>query len=89
MDIQKIAFDSLRPSPMNPRKTFDENSLQELAENIESQGLLQPIIIRPIEQEPMFDSETNKVITIQVRYEIGRGVIEPSKCLKRKKVRSM
>ena len=73
MDIQKIAFDSLRPSPMNPRKTFDENSLQELAENIESQGLLQPIIIRPIEQEPMFDSETNTVITIPVRYEIVCG----------------
>lgn len=36
------------PSPMNPRKTFDEDAIRELAESIERQGLLQPITVRPV-----------------------------------------
>lgn len=47
MEIQKIPLSLVNPSPMNPRKTFDEGDLQELAENIEKQGLLQPITVRP------------------------------------------
>ena len=47
MDYQKIPLDSVKPSPMNPRKTFDEEAIQELAANIEKQGLIQPITVRP------------------------------------------
>jgi ParB-like chromosome segregation protein Spo0J len=47
MDFQKISLDSVKPSPMNPRKTFDEEAVQELAANIEKQGLIQPITVRP------------------------------------------
>lgn len=47
MDFQKIPLDSVKPSPMNPRKTFDEEAVQELASNIEKQGLIQPITVRP------------------------------------------
>ena len=52
MDIEKIALSSVTPSPMNPRKTFDEGELKELSANIEKQGLLQPITIRPVEGGP-------------------------------------
>ena len=47
MDSQKIPLDSVKPSPMNPRKTFDEEAVNELAANIEKQGLIQPITVRP------------------------------------------
>ena len=47
MDFQKIPLDSVKPSPMNPRKTFDEEAVNELAANIEKQGLIQPITVRP------------------------------------------
>ena len=46
--IQEISLNEIRPSAMNPRKTFDQESLQELADNIKRQGLLQPITVRPI-----------------------------------------
>ncbi len=46
--IQEISLSEIRPSAMNPRKTFDQESLQELADNITRQGLLQPITVRPI-----------------------------------------
>ena len=48
MEIKQIPLSLVIPSPMNPRKTFDETELQELAGNIESQGLLQPITVRPV-----------------------------------------
>ena len=36
----------LHPSPTNPRKTFAEASLQELAESIKQHGIMQPIVVR-------------------------------------------
>lgn len=48
MEVQQIPIGQIKPSPMNPRKTFDEAELQELAESIKHQGLLQPITVRPV-----------------------------------------
>ena len=45
--IREIALHQIHPSPMNPRKTFNEDALRELADNIRKQGLLQPITVRP------------------------------------------
>lgn len=45
--VQEIPITCITPSPMNPRKTFSEDALHELAENIRQQGLLQPITVRP------------------------------------------
>lgn len=46
MEIKQIPVEQITPSPMNPRKTFDEVAIDELAANIEKQGLLQPITVR-------------------------------------------
>ena len=54
MEITKIPLSLVIPSPMNPRKTFDEEELQELADNIEKQGLLQPITVRSIKDAKAF-----------------------------------
>lgn len=54
MEIKQIPLSLVTPSPMNPRKTFDEGELQELADNIEKQGLLQPITVRPIKDKTQF-----------------------------------
>jgi hypothetical protein len=47
--IQYIPMWMVNVSPMNPRKTFDQASLEELADNIKRQGLLQPITVRPVD----------------------------------------
>lgn len=44
--IENISVDQLNPGQYQPRKRFDEESLQELADSIIEQGLMQPIIVR-------------------------------------------
>lgn len=44
-----VALANVQPSNYNPRKNFDEASLAELSESIRQQGVLQPIGVRPIE----------------------------------------
>jgi len=49
---QTIAIELLTPSPTNPRKRFDEAKLNELAESIKYQGVLQPLLVREIRSAP-------------------------------------
>lgn len=53
MEVKELPLSLVHPSPMNPRKTFDEEGIKELAGNIREQGLLQPITVRPIAKTPM------------------------------------
>lgn len=48
-DIQTLRISLIEPDKDQPRKIFNEESLKELAENIEQHGVLQPILVRPIE----------------------------------------
>ena len=44
-DGYEIAVDHIEPDPRQPRKTFDEAELQNLADSIRENGLLQPIVV--------------------------------------------
>jgi ParB family chromosome partitioning protein len=44
--LRAVAVDSISPDPSQPRKTFDEETLSELAESIQSVGIIQPPVVR-------------------------------------------
>jgi ParB family chromosome partitioning protein len=44
--VVEIPLKDLRPNPYQPRKTFDEQSIDELAASIKEHGVIQPIIVR-------------------------------------------
>ncbi len=44
-EILEIPLRDIRPNPFQPRETFDETALEELAESIKNDGLLQPIVV--------------------------------------------
>ncbi len=46
--IQYIPIDQINPNPDQPRKTIDETELNELAESIKEKGVLQPILVMPV-----------------------------------------
>ncbi|MEY8752934.1 ParB/RepB/Spo0J family partition protein [Alkalicoccobacillus gibsonii] len=46
VQIEQIALKQIRPNPYQPRKTFTEEAISELAHSIQTHGLLQPITVR-------------------------------------------
>lgn len=42
-----VGVDQIRASPLNPRRDFREEDLEELAASIRQKGLIQPLIVRP------------------------------------------
>jgi ParB family transcriptional regulator, chromosome partitioning protein len=46
--FDEIPVDSVTPNPRQPRRTFDDDALDELAASITEVGLLQPVVVRSI-----------------------------------------
>jgi ParB family chromosome partitioning protein len=47
--LEEVLVADVRPNPFQPRAHFDEEALASLAESIREVGVLQPILIRPVE----------------------------------------
>ncbi|RMI04898.1 MAG: ParB/RepB/Spo0J family partition protein [Calditrichaeota bacterium] len=47
--IQEIDVALIEPNPFQPRINFDEDSLEELKQSIKEKGVIQPILVRPLE----------------------------------------
>jgi ParB family chromosome partitioning protein len=46
--LQNLPLDVIRPGRYQPRSVFDEEKLGELADSIRAQGIVQPIVVRPL-----------------------------------------
>ncbi|WP_433944820.1 ParB/RepB/Spo0J family partition protein [Paenibacillus sp. SN-8-1] len=46
--VVEIPLNQLRANPYQPRKTFDEEAIKDLAESIRQHGVIQPIIVRSV-----------------------------------------
>ena len=62
-ELQELPLDLLQPGRFQPRRVIDADRIAELAESIRAQGLVQPVLVRPMENAG--DSEP--------RYEIIAG----------------
>lgn len=49
--VQEIDLVRIKPNPDQPRKDFEADSLSELASSLLTHGLLQPILVRPFEED--------------------------------------
>ncbi len=45
--VREIPIEKVRPNPSQPRMTFHQDTLQELAASVREHGVLQPILVRP------------------------------------------
>jgi len=44
-----LPIDKIKPGPLNPRQSFSPGELEELANSIREKGLVQPLVVRPME----------------------------------------
>jgi ParB family chromosome partitioning protein len=49
--LRRVPISSIRPNPFQPRKAINDDSLQTLASSVRELGVLQPIIVRPVDGE--------------------------------------
>jgi ParB family chromosome partitioning protein len=47
-DLRHIPLDLVAPNPRQPRRSFDQASLQALAESVRERGIVQPVLVRPV-----------------------------------------
>jgi ParB family chromosome partitioning protein len=50
-NLQRLPVDLIQRGRYQPRREFDADSLRELADSISAQGVIQPIVVRPVENE--------------------------------------
>lgn len=60
----EVAILSIRPNPDQPRTVFEPVALKELADSIKAQGLIQPVVVRPLKPDE---------VTGEVKYELIAG----------------
>jgi ParB family chromosome partitioning protein len=46
-ELRELHVDLVAPNPDQPRKRFDEEALQALADSVKERGVLQPVLVRP------------------------------------------
>jgi len=48
-ELQHLPLDLIEPNPSQPRRYFDEGALEALASSVGERGVLQPVLVRPLE----------------------------------------
>jgi ParB family chromosome partitioning protein len=49
--VEQISLANIVPSPLQPRREFQREALQELVDSIRERGIIQPLIVRPVNRQ--------------------------------------
>jgi hypothetical protein len=50
VEFRMLPVDQVDESPRNPRRSFDEAAMQELTESVRTHGVIEPIVVRPVDE---------------------------------------
>jgi ParB family transcriptional regulator, chromosome partitioning protein len=64
--VRRVSILRIKPSPLNPRRTFEPEALKELADSIAAQGLLQNLVVRPV--DPDNENTSYHIVAGERRY---------------------
>ncbi|HVI52783.1 MAG TPA: ParB/RepB/Spo0J family partition protein [Candidatus Sulfotelmatobacter sp.] len=53
--VRYLPIEKLYPGKFQPRRVFDQNAIDDLAESVKAKGILQPILVRPLEKQDRFE----------------------------------
>lgn len=89
--IKEINIDEITPNPYQPRKNFNEDSINELAISIKNHGLLQPIVVIDADELCEKAKENGEVLEKTTKYFLiaGERRLRAFKTLKETKIRAI
>ena len=64
----EVAILSVRPNPEQPRTVFEPEALNELAASIKAQGLIQPLVVRPLKPDEIVGDAKYELIAGERRW---------------------
>jgi ParB family chromosome partitioning protein len=70
--MKEAPIEHLRANARNPRKNFDEAQLLELADSIREHGILQPIVVRPV--DPADDGAIYEIVAGERRWRAAQRI---------------
>lgn len=73
MNIEMIPLNTLKPSPANPRKAFDEDEIASLAQSIKTDGLLQNLVVL---KRTFRKNDTYTIISGERRYRALQSLVK-------------
>lgn len=80
-EVRQVPLAQLRLNPLQPRKSCDEEALAELVESIRARGLIQPLLVRPVPDEP----DAFEIVVGERRFTAaGRAGLPAVPCIVRK-----
>jgi len=53
--VRYLPIEKLTPGQFQPRRLFNQNAIDDLAESVKAKGILQPILVRPLEKRDLFE----------------------------------
>jgi ParB family transcriptional regulator, chromosome partitioning protein len=68
-EVMTLALDVIRANPEQPRRTFTEAALADLAASIKEQGILQPVLVRPVRDD---GPATHEIVAGERRWRAAR-----------------
>ena len=84
-EVKQIEIERVIPNPDQPRKTFNQEKLAELADSIRTNGVLQPVLVRkddpeteimPLVRELKFMAPQKEKLRYRLAEEVVRGMAE-------------
>ena len=80
-EYRNLPLSQLQESPTNPRHRFDQRALEELAASFTTQGVLQPLLVRPVDDgkyEVVFGSRRFRAAQLAALKEVPTRIVELS-----------
>jgi len=68
VQVVRLRLSAIRPNQNQPRKSFNEESLAELAQSITSKGLIQPIVVRALSPAELSGEAKYEIVTGERRW---------------------
>jgi ParB family chromosome partitioning protein len=73
-EYRNLPLASLTESANNPRRSFDEAALNELAESIKTQGILAPLVVRPVDHH--FETAPVRIVELTDAQALETSIVE-------------